>query len=91
MPVFTFSGKNSAGEKVTGERVAANKQVLALQLRREQIAGPTIREKGKENLLLRIGCAAYGALHLRNRCVNFRSRRCARVRFELPCRLRVRR
>src|SRR3989440_2760561 len=48
MPVFTFSGKNSAGEKVNGERVAVNKQVLATQLRREQIAGPTIREKGKE-------------------------------------------
>jgi type IV pilus assembly protein PilC len=48
MPVFTFSGKNSAGEKVAGERVAANKQVLATQLRREQINAPTIREKGKE-------------------------------------------
>src|SRR5438445_2507499 len=55
MPVFTFSGKNSAGEKVTGERVAANKQVLALQLRREQIAGPTIREKGKEFALPTFG------------------------------------
>src|SRR5713226_4494263 len=48
MPVFTFSGKNTAGEKVTGERMAANKQVLATQLRREQIGSPTIREKGKE-------------------------------------------
>src|SRR6266567_266524 len=48
MPVFTFSGKNSAGEKITGERVAANKQVLAMQLRREQLSSPTIREKGKE-------------------------------------------
>jgi type IV pilus assembly protein PilC len=48
MPVFTFSGKNTAGEKVAGERVAANKQVLATQLRREQISAPTIREKGKE-------------------------------------------
>ena len=48
MPVFTFSGKNTAGEKVAGERVAPNKQVLATQLRREQISAPTIREKGKE-------------------------------------------
>src|SRR3989442_7503517 len=55
MPVFTFSGKNTAGEKITGERVAANKQVLALQLRREQIAGPTIREKGKEFALPTFG------------------------------------
>lgn len=55
MPVFTFSGKNTAGEKITGERVAANKEVLALQLRREQIAGPTIREKGKEFALPTFG------------------------------------
>ena len=48
MPVFTFSGKNASGAKVSGERVAANKQALATQLRREQIATPTIREKGKE-------------------------------------------
>jgi type IV pilus assembly protein PilC len=48
MPVFTFSGKNTAGEKISGERNAPNKQALAMQLRREQIAAPTIREKGKE-------------------------------------------
>jgi type IV pilus assembly protein PilC len=48
MPVFTYSGKNTAGEKVAGERVAPNKQALATQLRREQISAPTIREKGKE-------------------------------------------
>ena len=51
MPVYTFSGKNAAGEKISGERSAANKQVLAMQLRREQIAAPTIREKGKEFVL----------------------------------------
>jgi type IV pilus assembly protein PilC len=48
MPVFTFSGKNASGEKVSGERTAVNKQVLAMQLRKEQIAAPSIREKGKE-------------------------------------------
>ena len=55
MPVFTFSGKNSAGEKISGERVAVNKQVLALQLRKEQITAPTIREKGKEFALPTFG------------------------------------
>src|SRR5881275_1026931 len=55
MPVFTFSGKNTAGEKIAGERVATNKQVLATQLRREQISGPTIREKGKEFALPMFG------------------------------------
>src|SRR5579872_613438 len=48
MPVFTFSGKDASGQKVTGERTAPNKQALATQLRREQISAPTIREKGKE-------------------------------------------
>src|SRR5260221_4639499 len=60
MPVFTFSGKNSAGEKITGERMAANKQVLATQLRREQIATPTIREKGKEFALPTFGSGSVG-------------------------------
>ena len=57
MPVFTFSGKNAAGEKITGERVAVNKEVLKLQLRREQITAPTIREKGKEFALPTFGSA----------------------------------
>src|ERR1700756_1805538 len=48
MPVFTFSGKNTAGEKVNGERVAASKEVLATQLRKERITTSSIREKGKE-------------------------------------------
>src|SRR5450432_493424 len=48
MPVFTFSGKNEAGQKVTGERSAPNKQALTIQLRREQITAGSVREKGKE-------------------------------------------
>jgi len=48
MPVFTFSGKNASGEKITGERVAANKAVLTAQLRRERITPGSVREKGKE-------------------------------------------
>ena len=48
MPVFTFSGKNASGEKVTGERTSANKDTLATQLRRERITPGSIRQKGKE-------------------------------------------
>jgi type IV pilus assembly protein PilC len=48
MPVFTFSGKNTSGEKVTGERVSANKDTLAMELRRERITPGAIRQKGKE-------------------------------------------
>ena len=55
MPVFTFSGKSETGEKIAGERVAANKQVLAAQLRKERITAGTIREKGKEFVMPTFG------------------------------------
>jgi len=48
MPVFTFSGKDGNGQKISGERMAANKQSLAQALRRERITPGSIREKGKE-------------------------------------------
>ncbi len=48
MPVFTFSGKDASGQKVSGERTAPNKQVLTAQLRRERITPGAVREKGKE-------------------------------------------
>jgi type IV pilus assembly protein PilC len=48
MPVFTFSGKDASGQKVSGERVAPNKQTLTQQLRRERITPGSVREKGKE-------------------------------------------
>jgi type IV pilus assembly protein PilC len=55
MPVFTFSGKDAAGQKINGERTAANKQTLAAQLRRERITPGAIREKGKEFALPTFG------------------------------------
>jgi type IV pilus assembly protein PilC len=48
MPVFTFSGKDANGQKVSGERTAVNKQSLSQTLRRERITPGAIREKGKE-------------------------------------------
>ena len=48
MPVFTFSGKDASGQKISGERTAPNKQALGQQLRREHITPGAIREKGKE-------------------------------------------
>src|SRR5213082_279837 len=48
MPVFTFSGKDASGQKISGERMAANKQSLTQALRRERITPGAIREKGKE-------------------------------------------
>jgi type IV pilus assembly protein PilC len=55
MPVFTFSGKSASGEKVSGERQAANKDVLMQQLRRERITPGAVREKGKEFALPKLG------------------------------------
>ena len=48
MPVFTFSGKDASGQKISGERNAPNKAALGQQLRRERITPGAIREKGKE-------------------------------------------
>ncbi len=55
MPVFTFSGSNAAGAKVSGERVSENKQVLKQLLQRERITDITIKEKGKEFALPTFG------------------------------------
>jgi type IV pilus assembly protein PilC len=55
MPVFTFSGKDANGKRISGERVAENKQVLAAQLRRERILAGAIKEKGKEFALPTLG------------------------------------
>jgi type IV pilus assembly protein PilC len=55
MPVFTFSGKNAAGEKVSGERTAPTKEILSTQLRRERITPGAIRQKGKEFVMPTFG------------------------------------
>jgi type IV pilus assembly protein PilC len=60
MPVFTFSGKDASGQKITGERMAANKQSLAQALRRERITPGAIREKGKEFSMPTFGSGKVG-------------------------------
>src|SRR6202034_1641774 len=55
MPVFTFSGKDASGQKISGERMASNKQALAQALRRERITPGAIREKGKEFVMPTFG------------------------------------
>src|SRR5574337_1175089 len=55
MPVFTFTGTDAGGKKVSGERTAENKQVLAQALRKERITPGAIREKGKEFVLPTFG------------------------------------
>jgi type IV pilus assembly protein PilC len=60
MPVFTFSGKDASGQKVSGERNSANKQALQQQLRRERITPGAIREKGKEFAMPTFGSGKVG-------------------------------
>ena len=60
MPVFTFSGKDASGQKISGERVAPNKQSLASTLRRERITPGAIREKGKEFVMPTFGSGKVG-------------------------------
>src|SRR3954469_11184799 len=55
MPVFTFTGTDAAGKKVSGERAAENKGVLEATLKRERISAKKITEKGKEFALPKIG------------------------------------
>ena len=50
-----FPERTQPGEKVSGERTAANKETLVTQLRRERITPGPIREKGKEFALPTFG------------------------------------
>ena len=61
MPVFTFTGTDAAGKKVSGERAAENKQVLEATLKRERIRANKITEKGKEFALPKIGGGSVGS------------------------------
>ena len=64
MPVFTFSGKDASGQKISGERMAANKQALSQALRRERITPGSIREKGKEFSMPTFGSGKVGTKEL---------------------------
>jgi type IV pilus assembly protein PilC len=55
MPIYKFSGVDSAGAKIGGEREAINKQLLQATLRKERIANVVIKEKGKEFTLPTFG------------------------------------
>jgi type IV pilus assembly protein PilC len=55
MPIYKFSGVDSAGTKVAGEREAVNKQLLQASLRKERVASIVIKEKGKEFALPTFG------------------------------------
>ena len=50
MPVFTFSGTDAVGEKVSGERIAENKDVLSAQLEREHISHGRVKRRARNSL-----------------------------------------
>src|ERR1700758_5602953 len=55
MPIYKFSGVDAAGVKISGEREAANKQLLQAVLRKERVANVVVKEKGKEFTLPTLG------------------------------------
>jgi type IV pilus assembly protein PilC len=55
MPVFTFTGTDAQGKRISGERLADSKAAVSMLLRRERITPGAIKEKGKEFALPKIG------------------------------------
>jgi len=55
MPTYVFKGRNRLNEIVVGERVADNREALRSILRREQVTLTSVKEKGREIGIPKIG------------------------------------
>ncbi len=55
MPTYVFKGRNRLNEIVVGERVAENREALRQVLRREQVTLTSVKEKGREIGIPKIG------------------------------------
>jgi type IV pilus assembly protein PilC len=55
MPTYVFKGRNRLNEVVVGERVADNREALRQLLRREQVTLTSVKEKGREIGIPKIG------------------------------------
>jgi type IV pilus assembly protein PilC len=55
MPVFTFTGTDSQGKRISGERLGDSKAAVTMQLRLERITPGAIKEKGKDFALPKLG------------------------------------
>jgi type IV pilus assembly protein PilC len=55
MPTYVFKGRNRLNETVVGERVADNREALRQILRREQVILTSVKEKGREFGIPKIG------------------------------------
>jgi type IV pilus assembly protein PilC len=55
MPAYVWKGKTRDGKAVAGERVAENKDAVIALLRRDQILVSSVKEKGRELALPKLG------------------------------------
>ncbi|MFQ5789463.1 MAG: type II secretion system F family protein, partial [Acidobacteriota bacterium] len=55
MPAYVWSGKTRTGAAAKGERVADSRDALVAMLRREQIFVTSVKEKGKEFAIPKLG------------------------------------
>lgn len=55
MPTYVFKGRNRLNELVVGERVADNREALRQLLRREQVTLTSVKEKGREIGIPKLG------------------------------------
>jgi type IV pilus assembly protein PilC len=55
MPTYVFKGRNRLGEVIVGERLADSREVLRQLLRREQVMLTSVKEKGREIAVPKIG------------------------------------
>ncbi len=55
MPTYVFKGRNRMGEVIVGERLADSRDVLRQLLRREQVTLTSIKEKGREIAVPKLG------------------------------------
>jgi type IV pilus assembly protein PilC len=69
MPVFTFTGTDAQGKRISGEKTADSKVQVTMQLRRERITPGAIKEKGKEFALPTFGS---GKIPIKDLAVFFR-------------------
>jgi type IV pilus assembly protein PilC len=55
MPTYVFKGRNRLNEIVVGEKVAENREALRQILRREQVTLTSVKEKGREIGIPKLG------------------------------------
>src|SRR5437660_5697810 len=55
MPTYVFKGRNRLGEMIVGERMADSRDILRQLLRREQVMLTSVKEKGREIAVPKLG------------------------------------